>query len=122
MSLEQTNRGTTAALGFLTVAGVFAALAVALVLTWKAPSIDADSSAKRRAALAEIRAAEAKALAGAAMIDAQKGIVRLPIDRAMELTAQAWKNPSAARADLNARVEKATAAPAPAPAQPSAFE
>jgi hypothetical protein len=122
MNLEQTNRGTAAALGFLTVAGVFAVLAVLLVFSLKAPPIDAERAAQRRAALAEIRAAEAKALTGAVVIDAQKGIVRLPIDRAMELTAQAWKNPAAARADLISRVEKATAAPPPAAAQTSAFE
>lgn len=122
MNLEQTNRGTAAALGFLAVAGVFAVLAVLLVFNLKAPAIDAARAAERRTALAEIRVAESKALAGLTTLDAQKGIVRLPIERAMELTAQAWKNPAAARADLISRVEKATAASPPAAAQPSAFE
>lgn len=122
MNVEQTNNGTAAALGFLTVGGIFAALAVIVVFSVKAPSVDADRATQRSAAFAEIRVAEEKALSTPAMIDAQKGIVRLPIERAIELAAQAWKNPAAARADLTAREEKATAAPPPVAAQPSAFE
>ena len=122
MNLERHNGGTAAALGFLTVSGIFAVLAVALVFGLKAPAVDAKRAEERSAALAEIRAAEEKALTSASVIDAQKGIVRLPVERAIELTAQAWKNPAAARADLISRVEKATAVAPPAPAQPSAFE
>jgi hypothetical protein len=122
MNLERINGGTSAALGFLTVGGIFAVLAVVLVFTLKAPPIDAARAAERQTALAEIRAAESKSLAGLTTIDPQKGIVRLPIERAMELTAQAWQNPAAARTDLISRVEKATATPPPAAAEPSAFE
>jgi hypothetical protein len=43
------------------------------------------------------------------VIDAKHGTVRLPIDTAMTLAAQKWQNPAAARADLNARVEKSVA-------------
>jgi hypothetical protein len=122
MNLEQTNRGTAAALGFLLVSGIFAALAVALVFTLKAPAINAERGAERAKALAEVRLTEEKALTTAAMLDAQRGLVRLPVERAMQLAAEAWKNPAAARADLIARVEKATAELPKAPAQPSAFE
>jgi hypothetical protein len=49
-------------------------------------------------------------------------MVRLPIEDAMKLAAQKWQNPSAARADLNARAEKAAAELPKAPEKPSAFE
>ena len=40
----------------------------------------------------------------------------------MQLAAQAWQNPAAARADLIARQEKASAELPKAPEKPSAFE
>jgi hypothetical protein len=46
--------------------------------------------------------------------------VRLPIETAMQLAAQQWQNPAAARADLIARAEKAAPLPK-APAKPSAL-
>jgi hypothetical protein len=48
--------------------------------------------------------------------------VRLPIAEAMKLALRDWQNPAAARSNLIARVEKATAVPPAAPAKPSAFE
>jgi hypothetical protein len=86
------------------------------------PEIDANRGAVRSQALAEIRAAEDKALNSTAVIDAQRGIVRLPLQVAMKLAAQAWQNPAAARADLKARAEKAAAELPKAPEKPSAFE
>ena len=109
MSLQQNNRASAAALGFLIVSGIFAVLAVAVKLTLNAPAIDADRAAERSKALAEIRIAEETSLTTAAVIDAKHGIVRLPIDTALALAAQKWQNPSAARADLNARAEKSVA-------------
>ena len=109
MSTERINRATAAALGFLAVAGIFAVLAVAVKLTLNAPAIDADRAADRAKALTEIRAAEDSALTTAAVIDAKHGTVRLPIETALTLAAQKWQNPSAARADLNARAEKSVA-------------
>ena len=44
-----------------------------------------------------------------AVIDAKRGIVRLPIKTALALAAQKYSDPAAARADLKSRVEKATA-------------
>lgn len=122
MSLEQTNRASAAAIGFIVVSVIFAALTVGLILKAKAPAIDADRAAVRSKALAEIRATEEKALANVALIDPQRGIVRLPIETAMQMAAKAWQNPAGARTDLIARVEKATAELPKAPAQPSAFE
>lgn len=122
MILERVNRGSAAAVGFLMVCGIFAALALAAKLSQPVPAIDADRGAERSQALADVRAAEDKALNTAAVIDAGHGVVRLPLDLAMKLSAQAWQNPSAARADLNARAEKAAAELPKAPEKPSAFE
>jgi hypothetical protein len=122
MNLEQTNRASAAAIGFLIVSLIFAALAVGLKLSQPVPAIDADRAAERSKALAEIRATEEKSLTTAAVIDAQRGIVRLPIDTAMKLAAQQWENPSAARADLNARAETAAAELPKAPEKPNPFE
>jgi hypothetical protein len=76
----------------------------------------------RSQALADIRAAEDKALNTSAVIDAQRGVVRLPLEVAMKLAAQAWQDPAAARADLKARAEKAAAELPKGPEKPSAFE
>ncbi len=65
--------------------------------------------------LAEQKAAEAKLLTEYAWQDPAKGIVRLPLQRALELTLQEWQNPAAARSNLIARVEKATAIAPPPP-------
>jgi hypothetical protein len=41
-----------------------------------------------RAALAELKAAEQKVLESYGWVDKEKGIVRMPIERAIELTAK----------------------------------
>jgi hypothetical protein len=122
MNFEQTNRASGAAIGFLIVSVIFAALSVGLKLSQPVTAVDADRAEERSKALAEIHVAEEKALTTAATLDAQRGIVRLPIDTAMQLAAQQWQNPSAARADLNARAEKAAAELPKTPEKPSAFE
>ena len=122
MTLETTNRASGAAIGFVVAIILFAALAVVVKLAVNVPAIDADASALRSKALVEMRSTEDKSLNTAGWADQSRGVVRLPIETAMQQAAQAWQNPAAARADLNARAEKA-AAPAPvAPAKPSAFE
>ena len=70
---------------------------------------------ERRRFLQEQRAADAKALGEYDWQDKEKGIVRLPIQRAVELTLQEWQHPAAARSNLISRVEKATAVPPPKP-------
>ena len=62
MNLERINRASAAAVGFLLVSGIFAALAIGLKLSQPTPAIDADRGAERAKALAEIRAAEEKTL------------------------------------------------------------
>lgn len=122
MNLERINRGSAAAIGFIAAGALFALISVGAKLSVSVPTVDADRGAERSKALEEIHVTEDKALNTAAVIDAQRGIVRLPIDTAMQLAAEAWKNPSAARADLKARAEKAAAELPKAPEKPSAFE
>ena len=107
---------------FLVACFLFAVIVAAVKYSTLVPAIDADRAAVRARALAEIRAAETQALNHPGWIDENRGLVRLPIDVAMQITEREWQNPAAARSNLTARVEKA-AAPAPkAPEKPSAFE
>ena len=112
MTPEQSRNASGAAVGFVIAIVLFVAVGVIAKLSISAPSIDADRAAERSKALAEISVAEEKALTTGAVIDSQRGIVRLPIDTAIDLAAK-WPNAAAARADLAARVEKATAAVKP---------
>ena len=115
-----------------TCAYVFAALGSFLIvaaLVWamhrytQPPPLGEDRAAARAKALGELRAAEADALEHPGWIDPTKGIVRLPIEAALKMVERDWaQNPSAARSNLIARVEKATALPPKAPEKPSQFE
>ena len=109
MNYQTINRATAAAIGLILASGFFAAVTIAVKLLAPAPDIDADRAADRSKALTEIRATEEVSLNSTATIDAKRGIVRLPIETAMALTAQKWANPAAARADLNARAEQSVA-------------
>jgi hypothetical protein len=122
MNLERTNYGSGAAIGFIIASVIFAALAVGVKFTQDVPAVDADRGAERSKALVAMHATEETALNTAAIIDAGHGTVRLPIDTAMQMAAEAWKNPAAARADLNARAENATKELPKTPAKPSQFE
>jgi hypothetical protein len=122
MNIPTINRASGAAIGLILVSVIFAMLAVALKLFVSVPALDADRAAVLAKALAEIRVTENASLNNAGWIDQSRGIVRLPIETAVQLAARAWQNPASTRADLTARAEKA-AAPAPkAPEKPSAFE
>ncbi len=125
-SVEQDDakccRGLSTIVASVIVCLIFAAL------VWKTrqyttpPPLNAGRAAERAKALAELHAAEADALNNVGWVDQAKGVVRLPIAEAMKLAEHAWQNPAKARADLNDRVEKATALPPKAPEKPSAFE
>jgi hypothetical protein len=116
------NRATSGVLGLLLVGGLFAVLSLAVKLAVAPPDVDAARGLERAKDLQEIRATEDAALAHPGWIDESRGLVRLPINKALRLTAQKWQNPGAARAELNDRAEKAAAPAAPAPPKPSSFE
>jgi hypothetical protein len=84
--------------------------------------LGADRAQERIKNLREMRAANFEALNNYAWQDQAKGLVRLPVARAMEITLQEWQNPAAARSNLIARMEKATAPAPKAPEKPSEFE
>ena len=71
-------------------------------------------AAERIKARDELRSKTSAALANGGMVDTNKGIVRIPIARAMQMTVDAYQNPDALRSNLVARAQKA-AAPAPQP-------
>jgi len=107
---------------------VLAALLVVAGLVWAMkhyttpPLLTAERAAERTANLEELRAVETEAMENYGWVDPLKGIVRLPVDRAVELAAAAWQNPARARADLIDRVERATFVPPPPPEEPGEFE
>jgi len=87
------------------------------------PAVNEKRAADRAAGLAEVRAAAEKELRGDPVyINKNNGVVRLPIDRAIQLVIENGKNPSAFRTNLLARTEQAFKVPPPAPAAPPAFE
>jgi hypothetical protein len=78
------------------------------------PAVSADRANARAKDNADIRAAGATALANWGHVDAPptarpNGIVRMPVEEAMKLTVQEYKNPAAFRTNLAARAEKANA-------------
>ena len=109
-------------------AAILGAFLIVAALVWamqhytRAPSLNANRAAERASALKELRAAETEALHTTVWLDQGKGIVRLRIEDAMQCVEREWQNPSAARSNLIARVEKATAILPAAPPKPSAFE
>jgi hypothetical protein len=114
--------------GLAYLVGILGSFLIVAALVWamqrytQPPPLGEDRVAVRKKALADLRAAEASELENYGWVDPTKGVVRLPIAEAMKLTLREWQNPAAARSNLIARVEKATAVPPPAPAKPSPFE
>jgi len=91
-----------------------------LVVVYNRPAAPGeDRVALRYKNLRELHAAEAVAAVQYTWIDQPKGLVKLPVQRALELSAKEMQDPAAARAELIARMQKATAKP---PEVKSAFE
>jgi len=82
------NRASGAVLGFLAAGVLFAALAVVVKFSVSVPAIDADRNAAITQALFQIRTNESAALDMPGWVDPSRGIVRLPIETAMQLAAQ----------------------------------
>jgi hypothetical protein len=107
------------------VVNVFAVLAVLLIMAgmiwimyhYTRPSpVDRARAVERKTAREEITAQGRELLGGFGWINQPRGVARLSIARAMELTVQGWQDPAAGRSDLLARFEKATP---PLPAVPT---
>ena len=108
-------RTAALAIGGLGTFLLVALLVVAMRHYTRPEPVGANRVEERYKNLQEQRAVDAKALNEYDWQDKDKGIVRLPVQRAMELTLQEWQNPAAARSNLISRVEKATAVPPPKP-------
>ncbi len=102
-------RLTAAILAALGACLIFAALVWAMWHYTQPAPLGEDRAALRKKALADMRAADADQLNTYAILDPARGTVRLPINEAMKLVLREWQNPAAARSNLIARVEKATA-------------
>jgi hypothetical protein len=111
------NHSSGAAVGFAIACVIFIVLVVIVKLSVATPPIDAARNAFISQALYQIRTNEVTQLTSPGWVDKPRGIVRLPIETAMQLAAQQWQNPAQARADLIARAKKSTA-PAPKVANP----
>lgn len=109
----------------IAILGAFLIIA-ALVKIMQTKTATADLTAarseERRKNLVALQAEAKQATENYAWQDQGKGLVRLPVARAMEVTLQEMQNPQAARSNLIARVEKATAPAPKAPEKPSEFE
>jgi O-acetyl-ADP-ribose deacetylase (regulator of RNase III) len=88
----------------------------------QAPDTTATRAAERAKFLAEYRQANQPLVQTYGVVDATKGVYRLPVDVAVQLTVKEWQNPAAAKSNLVDRVEKATFVPPPAPPKPSVYE
>lgn len=71
--------------------------------------LDAKRVAERTRISAEVAAQDQKALETYAWLDRDRGTVRMPIAKAMELSVTLFKEPAAGRSNLLARLEQATA-------------
>ena len=107
-----------AGLGTLLI--VTALVRVMIDYTRPAPPTE-DRAQLRRKNLEEIRNANEDVLGNPNYVwqDEAKGIVRMPLKDAMDLSLKLWQNKDAARSNLFVRAEKAFAVP---PKAPSPFE
>ena len=104
----------------LTVYGVVIAASFFIMLymvrsayrEYNLPPINHARALERAKVRKELTEKATAALNSTAWVDQPKGIVRLPIARAMQMTVEAYQNPEAAHSNLVARSQKA-AAPAP---------
>jgi hypothetical protein len=110
-----------AALGTFLIVALLVRVMVAY--TQPAPATE-DRAGLRRKNLVELRNANTEVLNNAnyAWQDQAKGVVRMPIKDAMELSLKMWQDKDAARSNLMARVDKATKAPPKVAEPPSKFE
>lgn len=82
---------------------------VQLMVRFTKPEPLGEKRARERAdAHRELTAANREAVRTYGWVDQSKGIVRLPVERAMELTVQHWKTPAGGRSNLISRVMEAT--------------
>ncbi len=117
--METVNNNRPAKLAIYIVAILATFLLVAflvkqMIKATQPPPVSAERAAARTKDNNEIRSTQIQALNNWGYVDPAKGVVRLPIEEAIKLTVQGYKDAGAFHKDLAARAEKANA-PAPAP-------
>jgi len=85
---------------------ILAALIFVMYHYTRPEPVDQARWADRKKNLSEIQARSRETLGSYAWIDQARGLARLPIDRALELTVKEWQNPQAGRSNLLARLER----------------
>lgn len=85
-------------------------------------SFNAARAIERKKAREDLQKTTAEALAKVGWADSNRGLVRLPINVAMDLTVRDYQNPASARSNLVERVRKANVPAPAAPQKPSEFE
>ncbi len=124
MSYEE-RKGSSSFLYVLAVIGALLVMYVTVKQVGKhttPPALGLERAAERSKALAETRAADQAGLTTYGWQDKDRGMVRLPVDRAVELTLAEWQDPGAGRKKLLELSQKATAELPKAPEAPSQFE
>ncbi len=119
---EVASRRSAWAVGILGTFLLVAALVTIMIRVTRPEPVDVNRVNERYQFLGEIRQAEAAAVSHYAWQNKDKGIVRIPVERAMELTLLEWQDPATARSNLVARIEKATALPPKPPEAPNPYE
>ena len=126
MSLTNRKREDGAVLPyFIIIVAAFLTMAAVLWLTRdeaRAPSVGSERAALRKENLTENTLAAEQLMNSYGVVNAEKGIYQIPIDRAVETMIREWKSPEKALATMAERVDLATALPAPPPEAPSEFE
>ena len=116
---------------FRTVVFVICITAAFLAMPWliyrerhktHAKPIGYERADERSAALENVKANGIATLESYGWRNKNEGIVHIPIERAKELTAKEWQDPTAARKDLLARAAKAFTPPPKAPEKKSEYE
>ena len=123
---EAINPGRTKTVVFVVaILGTFLLMAFLvrqMIQRTNPPPVGAERAAARAKDNADIRGAGVDQLNSYGYVDQAKGVVRVPIEEAIKVTIQGYRNPGVFHSNLVERVEKATAPPPRPPEQPSEYE
>src|ERR1035441_9553333 len=104
MNTESSSQRIRITANVLAILGTFLVMAILVGLMrhyTAAPSLTAERAAERMKILSDFKAGNAPLLEKYDWQDKDKGIVRVPVERAKELVLEEWQNPAAARSNLD---------------------
>jgi hypothetical protein len=117
--MSRTTAWAVGALGTFLIMGL---LVGALIRYTRPEDLTAARAAERARFLAEVLQTETPLVTTYGWIDREKGFVRVPVERGMELMLKEWQDPAAARSNLIVRVQKAKELPPPPPEPENPYE